>query len=162
MRYFHVIIRVVELGARYSYMINRGVELGARYFHRLYKKYWTQYFPVAIHCTVSIINMYRLYKKYCSQYSPAALQSWLQQEDDWASLARQSVIESYATGRIETRLSALVREVDLKKIAVRPLTMSWVEGKRKSTAKLVGEGVYYWRCVRYKKNCSRKKYTTSD
>ena len=50
----------------------------------------------------------RLYKKYCSQYNPGALQSWLQQEDDWSALAHQSLIESYSTGRIETRLSALV------------------------------------------------------
>ena len=53
--------------------------------------------------------LFRLYNKYCSQYNTAALESWLQQEDDWKALARQSIIESYATGRIEKRLAALVR-----------------------------------------------------
>jgi len=84
---YHVILSLQEQHSTADFhMIIRGVELGAR-----------------------------LYKKYCSQYSPAALQSWLQQEDDWASLARQSVIESYATGRIETRLSALVTAQDYYK-----------------------------------------------
>ena len=55
-----------------------------------------------------LIVISRLYSKYCRQHNPAALQSWLQQEDDWNSLARQSVIESYSSTRIESRLSALV------------------------------------------------------
>ena len=37
---------------------------------------------------------------------------WLQQEDDYASLARLSYAESYATGRLETRLASLVTAQD--------------------------------------------------
>merc|ERR1712142_470658 len=84
---YHVILSLQEQHSTADFhMIIRGVELGAR-----------------------------LYKKYCSQYNPGALQSWLQQEDDWSALAHQSLIESYSTGRIETRLSALVTTQDYYK-----------------------------------------------
>jgi len=86
---YHVILSLQEQHSTADFhMIIRGVDLGAR-----------------------------LYNKYCRQYNNAALQSWLQQEDDWSSLARQSVVESYATGRIEARLSALVTAQDYYKKA---------------------------------------------
>ena len=50
----------------------------------------------------------KLYTLYCKQYSPAGLADWLQQEDDYGSMARQTWIDSYGTGRLETRLAALV------------------------------------------------------
>ncbi|XP_023326390.1 vacuolar protein sorting-associated protein 16 homolog [Eurytemora carolleeae] len=84
---YHVILNLQEQHSTADFhMIIRGVDLGAR-----------------------------LYSKYCRQHNPAALQSWLQQEDDWNSLARQSVIESYSSTRIESRLSALVTAQDYYK-----------------------------------------------
>jgi len=50
----------------------------------------------------------KLYTLYCKQYSPAGLADWLQQEDDYGSMARQTFIESYSVSRLETRLAGLV------------------------------------------------------
>lgn len=50
----------------------------------------------------------KLYTLYCKQYSPAGLADWLQQEDDYGSMARQTFIESYSVSRLETRLATLV------------------------------------------------------
>jgi len=50
----------------------------------------------------------KLYTLYCKQYSPSGLADWLQQEDDYGSMARQTFTDSYNTGRLETRLASLV------------------------------------------------------
>ena len=50
----------------------------------------------------------KLYRLYCSQHSPAGLADWLQQEDDFSSLARSSYSDSYSMARLETRLAHLV------------------------------------------------------
>jgi len=50
----------------------------------------------------------KLYTLYCKQYNPIGLADWLQQEDDYGSMARQTFIESYNSGRLETRLAAMV------------------------------------------------------
>jgi len=50
----------------------------------------------------------KLYTLYCHQHSPSGLADWLQQEDDFAGMAKQSFAESYSTGRLESRLASLV------------------------------------------------------
>ena len=51
----------------------------------------------------------KLYTLYCQQPGQQALLSdWLQQEDDFASMARASYADSFGTGRVEARLARLV------------------------------------------------------
>ena len=50
----------------------------------------------------------KLYTLYCQQPGQQALLSdWLQQEDDFASMARSSYADSFETGRVEARLARL-------------------------------------------------------
>jgi len=52
----------------------------------------------------------RLYTLYCQQPGQAGLLSdWLQQEDDYSTMARASYSDSYSTGRVEARLARLVQ-----------------------------------------------------
>jgi hypothetical protein len=46
---------------------------------------------------------------YCKQYSHAGLADWLQQEDTYGIMARQTLIERYSVIRLETRLVTLVK-----------------------------------------------------
>ena len=50
----------------------------------------------------------KLYSLYCKHHSPAGLADWLQQEDDFSSMARNSYSHSYSMARLETRLAHLV------------------------------------------------------
>jgi len=51
----------------------------------------------------------KLYTLYCQQPGQQSLLSdWLQQEDDFASMARASYADSFGTGRVEARLARLV------------------------------------------------------
>jgi len=51
----------------------------------------------------------RLYTLYCQQPGQARLLGdWLQQEDDFSTMARASYADSYNTGRVEARLARLV------------------------------------------------------
>ena len=54
----------------------------------------------------------KLYSLYCSHHSQAGLADWLQQEDDFSSMARISFSDSYSMARLETRLAHLVTAME--------------------------------------------------
>nr|ALS04225.1 vacuolar protein sorting-associated protein 16-like protein [Acartia pacifica] len=100
---YHVILNLQEAHSTADFhMIMRGVKLGAS-----------------------------LYAKYCAHYNTGGLQSWLQQEDDWLALAAHTVKESYASGRIETRLSHMVTAQEYYRKAKHDFNLTAIEESSK-------------------------------
>jgi hypothetical protein len=74
----------------------------------------------------------RLYTLYCQQYAPSnQLADWLQQEDDFSNMARQTYRDSYSTGRVETRLARLVTSQEQFKRAKEEFNLSIADENHK-------------------------------
>ena len=74
----------------------------------------------------------KLYTLYCQQPGQQALLSdWLQQEDDFASMARASYTESFGTGRVEARLARLVAAQENFKKSKEDFNLSMCEESHK-------------------------------
>lgn len=74
----------------------------------------------------------KLYTLYCEQYAPSTqLADWLQQEDDFSGMARQTYRESYSTGRVETRLARLVTAQEQFKRAKEEFNLNMTEENHK-------------------------------
>jgi len=74
----------------------------------------------------------KLYTLYCQQYAPGnQLGDWLQQEDDFSNMARQTFRDSYTTGRVETRLARLVTAQEQFKRAKEEFNLNMTEENHK-------------------------------
>jgi hypothetical protein len=74
----------------------------------------------------------RLYTLYCQQPGQAALLAdWLQQEDDFGTMARASYAESYSGGRAEARLARLVTAQDQFKRSKEEFNLTMCEENHK-------------------------------
>ena len=83
----------------------------------------------------------KLYTLYCQQPGQQALLSdWLQQEDDFASMARASYTESFGTGRVEARLARLVAAQENFKKSKEDFNLSMCEESHKLIKYQVSSG----------------------